>query len=107
MTLMNRLQKTAASKTYSILNLTIPRLDQSSFADLIHELESDLYDSKTGKGVFILTNSGRIKGESAIDAIAIGSTTQQTDDLLEYELRARLEKFIKQATLGGKAMTGT
>ena len=99
MTLMNRLQIDRRAQTYSILNTTIPGLDQFSFADLIRELDSDLYDSGTGSGVFILTNPGRVKAQSAIDVIAIGSTAKKTDELLEKVLRTRLEEIIYRANL--------
>ena len=107
MTLMNRLQIEPPERTYSFQNIKVPGLDKISFARLLRELDADLYDPGTGLGSLILTNPGRVRAESAIDAIAIGSTTCETNRLLAKALPSRLAKILRQASITTENGTAT
>ena len=105
MMLINRLNLKQSGQTYSVRKVKVPGLDQIEFSQLHRALDTDLYDDQTGKGQFILFNPGRIKANSAIDAIAIGDSLQHANDLITSVLPARIAEFVRRKSASAQTFT--
>ena len=93
MTLVNRLN-IGSDKTFSVQKANVPGLEKTTFPMMVRELGSELYDSASGNGRFVLFNPARIKSHSGIEAIAIANTTQQAEELLSDVLTPRLAEMV-------------
>ncbi|NQV28980.1 MAG: hypothetical protein HQ518_31885 [Rhodopirellula sp.] len=76
MTLMNRLHGDWTARPYVTAYVRIPGLDRLSFATLLKEHHSELFQAATRSGSLLLFTPGRIAHQSAIDVLAMGETEE-------------------------------
>ncbi len=98
MTLMNRLHFDLSKRTYGIRRIKIPGLNRIDFSQLLRGLGDDLFDHSTGHGKFVLMNPARIKASSAIEVIAMGTSTSQVHELLNNVFPSRVTKILNQTS---------
>ncbi len=95
MTLMNRLFEDFQSQPFAVHVLEpIQGLNRLSFAQLIHEIEQDLFDIRSGRGSMILYNPGRIRQNSGVSAIVLGTDRRTANETCQ-ELLQRLEAVAR------------
>jgi len=78
---------------YRARDFVAPGLTDAPFARLADALGDDLYDSRTGRGRYVLYNVGCLRGYGKFDVIAIGSSVDEANTALESELPVVLARF--------------
>jgi len=94
MTLMNRLFGDWSRQPFAVSVSWIPGLDRVSFVDALNAFGDDLFDARTGQGRFILCNPGRMKHQSGLSAIGLGSTWDEAATAAFEDFPARLRDLV-------------
>jgi len=97
MTLMNRLVGDFFARAYETRECRAPGLERMQFADLVEQLDAELYDVRTGRGRAVLFNPGAMHTIGAIDVLLFGDTVSAVDrqlDDFERRLRAIAQPMI-------------
>lgn len=103
MTFMNRILQGRADNGWCVQKIVMPHLDNVTFCELRQRLGPDLFDSNNSRGEFVLFNPGRLKANSAIEAIAIADTTDNALRLMRHVLPARLRRVAAEPTPNASA----
>ena len=84
MTLMNRIFSDWARRPFAVKVVQAEGLDRLEFSDLRERLGARLYDARTGRGWLVLYNAGRMKHQSAINAVVLGRTWEEAGETIDH-----------------------
>ena len=97
MTMMNRLFGDWRQQPFAVRVMAAQGLDRVAFSGLIEQFPEELYDRRTGQGRLIFYCPGRMRHQSSLSVLALGSSWTDAADFVSQRMPARLAQACRDA----------